>query len=118
MLRNISGGGIAGELEDDAAEHEPEQHEDQRAGDRLMRGHSSLYPGHGRADVAEPVGRCELAADPARQHDDETVADVEELVEVGGNEKDAAAAVARLAQRSARRRRWRRRRGRASAGRR
>ena len=91
---------IAGELEDDAAEHQGEEHESQRAADRDQPRRHVARPGHGGADVAEAIGRTELADDAAGEHHDQAVADVEELVEVGRDQQDAAAAGARLAQRA------------------
>src|SRR5579862_206386 len=60
----------------------------------------SVRPRHGGADIGELIRRTELRRDPPGQHDDEAIADVEQFVEIGGNQQYAAAARSRLSQRS------------------
>src|SRR5260370_5450085 len=43
----------------------------------------SMRSRHRGADLAEAIRRPELGRDPSRQHHDETIADVEEFVEIG-----------------------------------
>src|SRR5689334_25039804 len=56
--------------------------------------------GHGGADIGELVGRRELTRYPAGEHDDDTVTDVEKLVEVGRDDEHGTAARAGLAERA------------------
>src|SRR5579872_7224541 len=60
----------------------------------------SMRSRHGGADLAEAVGRAKLRDDLPREHDHDAIADIEELVEIGGNEEDPATARPRLAQRA------------------
>ena len=108
------GGRIAGELEDDAAKRERQEDEGERAGDAARLASISTRPGHGGADLAKAIRRPELGGDAAGQHDDETIADVEQFVEIGRNQQYAAASRPRLAQTIATRMRSRRRRARVS----
>src|SRR6478672_4586194 len=59
----------------------------------------SMRSGHGGADIAEPVGRPELSDDAAGEHDDQPVADVEQLIEVRRYQEYAATARPRLPER-------------------